>query len=98
MKSVQTIASPRLLGTRTKEEINLLGPRKKSQAETDQLADYLVDTFDAPSYRPAFCKVAWRLDTGTIHRMVAIARETGANPRAYFMTCARNEMRRRGVA
>lgn len=98
MKSAATIASPRLLGSKTKEEINLLGPRKKTQSSTDHMADFLVETFQAPEYRPAFCKIAWRLDEGSIHRMIASARELGKNPRAYFMTCAKNEMRRRGLA
>lgn len=98
MDSVQTISKTKLLGSKTKEISNLLVPRKKTQAETDALADYLVEAFDAPDYKNAFLLVAWRLDTGTVHRMVGTAKELGKNKRAYFMTCAKNEMRRRGVA
>lgn len=97
MKSLETLASP-LLGPRTQEGVNTLVPRKKSQAETDRLADYLADKLGAPDYRPAFLRIAWRLDDGTVHRLAGQALESASNPRAYFIACAKNEMRRRGVA
>lgn len=96
---LEEIANQRLLGSKTKET-NLLVPRndeQKTQRDTERLAEYLVEQFNAPEYREGFLKVAWRLDTGTIHRYVGTAKELGTNKRAYFMTCARNEMRRRGV-
>lgn len=84
-----------LLG-RTKEISKSLGPRRTQKA-TDKMADYLVDTLQAPEYRPAFNKIAWRLDDGTIQRIVGTAKEVATNPRAYFITSAKNEISRRGL-
>lgn len=98
VKSVEHIFEPRLLGPRTKD-FNLLDPRiARTQVETDRQAQWLVDQFTSPNYKPAFLRIAWRLDNGTIHRLAGSALELGKNPRAYFITSARNEMRRRGVA
>jgi hypothetical protein len=98
IKSVVHILEPQLLGSKNQEDINILVPRKKTQADTDRLADYLVDQFKAPEYRNAFLRIAWRLDDGTIQRLAGTAKELGKNPRAYFITIARNELRRRGIA
>src|SRR4051794_37863407 len=77
-----------LLGPRNKDGNILLGiPRsKKTQRDTDALADYLVEKFGSPAHRPLFLKVAWRLEPGTIDRLVGTSFELGANPRAYFIT------------
>lgn len=99
MKTVHHVFEPRLLGPRTKEDVNILVPRnQKTQADTDRQAQWLIDQFKAPDYKPAFLRIAWRLDNGTIHRLAGSALELGKNPRAYFITSARNEMRRRGIA
>lgn len=101
LTTVNDVSSGKLLGKdpRTKEDINILGPRSKTQSETDRLADYMVQTFSSPDYLPAFLKIAWRLDTGTIHNLVGKTKEANSrNPRGYFITCAKNEMKRRGVA
>lgn len=83
-----------LLGPRTQEGKNL-DPRipriPRSQAETDATAAYLVDKFKSPEFRPFFLKVAWRLDRGTIDRLVGTAFELGNNPRAYFITLVKRE-------
>lgn len=80
-----------LLGPRTKEEQNILGPR--SQTETDNIAAYLVEKFRSPEHRNFFLKVAWRLDRGTIDRLVGTAFELGKNPRAYFITLVKRDKR-----
>jgi hypothetical protein len=91
-----TVVSKRvktLLGPRTKEiTVNILGPRiPRSQRETDNIADFLVEKFKSPEYRPLFLRAAWRLDRGTIERHVATAFELGNNPRAYFITLIKRE-------
>lgn len=86
MKQVGSLLGPR------KKEANLLGPRiPRSQAETDNVADYLVDKFKSPEFRPLFLKVAWRLDRGTIDRYVATSMELGKNPRAYFISLVKRD-------
>ena len=81
-----------LLGVPRKKEANLLGPRiPRSQQETDSTANYLVDKFRSPEFRPLFLKTAWRLDRGTIDRYVATAFELGKNPRAYFITLVKRD-------
>lgn len=88
-------------------ERTLLGPRKKdssnppriprnrgqvkTQENTEKLADYLVDKFQSPEFRPLFLKVAWRLDQGTIDRLVGTSFELGKNPRAYFISLVKRE-------
>ncbi len=89
-KQMQQVKS--LLGIPRTKETNVLGPRiPRSQKETDNIADYLVDKFKSPKYRPLFLRVAWRLDRGTIDRFVATAFELGKNPRAYFITLVQRE-------
>lgn len=78
-----------------------LVPRSGStQAKTDDLAQYLVEKFNSPDYRPAFLRIAWRLEPSFIYRAAEQAHITTgvANPRAYFITSCKNEMKRRGVA
>lgn len=83
---------------------HILGPRKKgfsnpprnprtekTQDSTNQIADYLVDKFQSPEFKPLFLKVAWRLDRGTIDRLVATAFELGTNKRAYFISLVKKE-------
>jgi len=65
----------------------------KSQMSTDRMADYLVDKFQSPEFRPLFLKAAWRLDEGTIHRHIASAFELGNNKRAYFISLIKKEPR-----
>lgn len=80
-----------LLGPRAKE-FNILGPRiPRSQKETEVIAEYLVEKFKSPDYRNLFLKVAWRLDGGTIDRLVGTAFELGKNPRAYFISLVKRE-------
>lgn len=83
-----------LLGPRTKETNTILVPRtpRKTQQQTDVIAEMLVDKFQAPQYKNAFLKIAWRLDLSVIERHVASAFELGKNPRAYFISCCKNEM------
>lgn len=87
MESVES-----LLGTPRKKEANILGPRiPRSQKETDATAEYLVEKFKSPEFRPLFLKAAWRLDRGSIDRYVAAAFELGKNPRAYFITLVKRD-------
>ena len=82
-----------LLGKRTKEtKQNILGPGvPRSQRETDSMADWLVEKFGSPEFRPFFLKAAWRLSRGTLQRHAATALELGDNPRAYFITLVKQE-------
>lgn len=83
----------RLLGKDLgKKTSNILGPRiPRSQRETDEIADWLVEKFKSPEYRPLFLKAAWRIDRGTLERHVASAQELGKNPRAYFISLVKRE-------
>jgi len=88
-----------VLTPRTKDQGNLnsLVPRR-TQRDTDKMAQYLSETFNAPEYIPAFLRIAWRLDDGTIHRLAGMAKEVGkTNPRGYFIASAKNEMAKRGI-
>lgn len=80
---------------RKKDSSNLpRNPRSRGQElqmSTDRLADYLVDKFQSPEFRPLFLKVAWRLDRGTIDRHVASSFELGKNKRAYFISLVKRE-------
>jgi len=83
-----------LLGPRKQELETPRIPRnksKKTQQETDNIAEYLVNKFQSPEHRPLFLKVAWRLERGTIDRHVASAFELGKNPRAYFISCVKKD-------
>lgn len=67
-------------------------PRKKTQRDTDRLADYLVEKFNSPEYRPVFLRAAWRLDAGAIYVLVETAlRPEVKNPRAYFIASVKAE-------
>lgn len=81
-----------LLGPR-KKEANILGHRiPRSQQETDAVADWLVEKFNAPTYRNFFLKTAWRLDRGTIERLAATSTELATkSPVGYFVTLVRRE-------
>lgn len=80
------------LGFPRKNAVNNLGPRiPRSQKETDEVANWLVNKFNSPEFRPLFLKAAWRLDRGTIERHVATAFELGKQPRAYFITLVKRE-------
>lgn len=82
-----------LLGyPRKVNKVNVLGPRTpRSQKETDEIAEWLVDKFKSPEFRPFFLKTAWRLSRGTIEKHAAAALELGKNPRAYFITLVKRE-------
>ena len=83
-----------ILGPRKQELETPRIPRnksKKTQQETDNIAEYLVNKFQSPEHRPLFLKVAWRLERGTIDRHVASAFELGKNPRAYFISCVKKD-------
>lgn len=86
-----------ILGTRNKDLKTILVPRKrtkanlKTQQSTEQIANYLVEKFQSPEHRPLFLRVAWRLDRGTIDRLVGTSFELGNNPRAYFITLVKQQ-------
>jgi len=81
-----------LLGSPRTQEVKNLGLRiPRSQRETDNIADWLVDKFHSPDYRPLFLRAAWRLDRGLIERHTATALELGKNPRAYFIALVKRE-------
>ena len=85
-----------LLGTKTKVFNTNLGPSPripKSQIETDNMADWLVDKLQSPDFRPLFLKAAWRIDRNTLELYTAQALELGKNPRAYFITLVKRDKR-----
>lgn len=81
-----------LLGTKTKET-TILGHRiPRSQQDTDSVADWLVEKFNAPEYRNFFLKAAWRIDRPTLERLAATAIELSTkSPIGYFVTIVRRE-------
>lgn len=89
MQAINSILGPR------NKEFKILIPktprRIPTQLSTNSLADYLVDKFKSPEFRPLFLKVAWRLDRGSIDRYVASAFELGRNPRAYFIKLVKQD-------
>ncbi|MDB5422553.1 MAG: hypothetical protein JWR59_2500 [Brevundimonas sp.] len=90
---METAFSTHILGPRKKDSSNLPRiPRMlKTQQNTEEVANYLVDKFQSPEFENFFLKVAWRLDKGTIDRLVGTAFELGKNPRAYFITLVKKE-------
>lgn len=82
-----------LLGPRNKDVQIILDPRnpRRTQQETDNIANYLVDKFKSPQFRPIFLKAAWRLSEKRINQIVEEAFIKGRNPRAYFITSVKNE-------
>jgi hypothetical protein len=84
MQSTNTI-----LGTRKKQVLIPRTPR--TQLSTDKLADYMVEKFKSPEFKPFFLRVAWHLDKGTIDRLMATAIELGTNKRAYFIALVKKE-------
>jgi hypothetical protein len=90
---LKTAFATHILGPRKKDSSNLpRNPRiEKTQESTEKIADYLVDKFQSPEYKNLFLKVAWRLDKGTIDRLVGTAFELGKNKRAYFIALVKKE-------
>ena len=92
---MKTAFTSHVLSPRKKDSSNLpRNPRSsggKTQESTEQLADYLVNKFQSPEFKPLFLKVAWRLDKGTIDRLVGTAFELGTNKRAYFIALVKKE-------
>lgn len=82
-----------LLGPRNEDFQSVLDPRNprsnKTQKQTEGIANYLVEKFSASGYRNVFLKIAWHLDEGTISKLVETAFERASNPRAYFITIAK---------
>lgn len=66
-------------------------PRKKSQSQTESIANYLVQKFNAPQFRPLFLKAAWRLSEQRINAIVEEAFKKASNPRAYFIASVKRE-------
>lgn len=82
--------SPRNLRTKdVSHPPRILG---KTQQSTNKTADYLVMKYNAPNYRPAFLKIAWRLEESIIGRIVEASFGHGIkSPRAYFITASKRE-------
>ncbi len=97
--TIQHVLEARRSTPRTKDQgfLNTLVPRRQTQAKTDDLAQYLVDKFQSPDYRPVFLRIAWRLEQSYIYQVAEQALQKASNPRAYFIASCRNEMRRLGV-
>lgn len=80
------VKTPSFLGTRNKETT-------KSQAETEEVADILVEKLQSPKHRDLFLRAAWRYSRETLLRWAAMATEDPAiqNPRAYFIGIMKKE-------
>lgn len=90
MQSVSNLiqSTPRILGTRNK---NILGPRK-TQTQTNVIAEKLAAKFGNTKYLPLFYKAAWQLDEQTLERLADTALELATgNPCAYFAVLVRQE-------
>jgi hypothetical protein len=84
--------SPR--NPRNQEEKTILDPRiprKKTQSQTENIANYLVEKFNSPQFRPIFLKAAWRLSERRITAIVEEAFKKADNPRAYFIASVKRE-------
>lgn len=78
---------------RNQEDKIILDPRtpRKTQAQTDNIANYLVDKFSSPQFKPIFLKAAWRLSEQRINVIVEEAFKKASNPRAYFIASVKRE-------
>jgi hypothetical protein len=77
----------------TNDSLIIEGTKSPKTIEgTERLAHYLVEKFSNPAGYQFYLKVAWRVDGGTIDRLVATAFEKGEQPAKYFSTCARRAM------
>lgn len=78
---------------RTKDNKTILDPRipRKTQQQTDNIANYLVQKFNSPQFRPIFLKAAWRLSEARINDIVEEAFKKANNPRAYFIASVKRE-------
>lgn len=63
---------------------------KKTVQQTDSVANYLVEKYNSPAYRPIFLKAAWRLTEQRIMEIVE-ASMAAPVPRAYFIKSVKNE-------
>lgn len=72
--------------------LNPDNPNSKSISYVNNIVDYLIVKLKSPGYEGIFRKAAWRLDRRTIDTFVEIAL-TKTNPRAYFITCVKNDKR-----
>lgn len=86
-KSIATVLETRPLNPRNKDREEILDPRipRKTQAETDRVAQYLVDKFQSPQHHDFFCKAAWALNDAAIHSLVEKSFAVARIPRAYFI-------------
>lgn len=77
---------------RTKDKENILDPRtpRKSQQQTDGIANYLVEKYNSPQFRPLFLKAAWRLTEDRINKIVESSMKA-TSPRAYFIKSVKND-------
>lgn len=58
---------------------------RKTEAEVDRMASYLMDKLDAPAeYREWYCKVCWKLPEHIIMKNLDIAMRKGSVPAKYF--------------
>lgn len=82
-----------ILGPRTKDNKTILDPRipRKTQQQTENIANYLVQKFNSPQFRPIFLKSAWRLSEKRINAIVEEAFKKASNPRAYFIASVKRE-------
>lgn len=85
-----------ILGLRNKDFNPLLDPKipriRKTQAQTETLANYLVDKFNSPEFKSFFLKAAWRLTEQRIMEIVEQAfKPTVFNQRAYFISSVKKE-------
>lgn len=79
-----------ILGPRNKDIKTILGPRR-TQKQTEGIANYLIEKFQSPQFRPVFLKAAWRLSEDRINTIVEEAFKKGVNPRAYFIASVKRE-------
>lgn len=91
MQPITSILGPRNKGFDHPRKNPRITKVDKTQENTESLANYLVDKFSSPEFKPFFLKVAWRVDKNTVDRLVGTSFELGKNPRAYFITLIKKE-------
>lgn len=78
---------------RNKERKTILDPRnpRKTQSQTEFIAEKLVQKFKSPSHRNFFLKAAWRLSEERIDTILEYADKCPGDKLGYFITSVKRE-------
>ena len=78
---------------RNKECKTILDPRnpRKTQSQTEFIAEKLVDKFNAPGHKNFFLKAAWRLSEERINTISEYASKCPGDKLGYFIKSVKKE-------